>query len=84
MSIQKVARFNKTFIIDEKEVEVEFHPVNVVVKKLYQVYIPLGGKLLRIHMQKESNGQFIMANKDQLPQNIIDMESAFGSAIINA
>lgn len=71
-------------MLDGKETEVDFHPVNTIEKQLYQIYIPVDGKPYRIHMQKSEDGSFGIALKDQVPKNIRELESAFEQAIISS
>ncbi|MVT07678.1 hypothetical protein [Chitinophaga tropicalis] len=80
----KVTRFSKSFIIEETEQLVEFHPVNTAYKQLYQIYIPLAGKPYRIHMQKNDQGRFEIAAKDQVPAHILELENEFEAAIIQS
>ena len=84
MGIRKLTRFRKQFRFDGKEVDIDFHPVNTIEKQLYQIYIPVEGKPYRIHMQKNEDGSFRIALKDQVPANISELESAFEEAIINS
>lgn len=71
-------------MLDGNEIEVNFHPINTIEKQLYQVYIPIDSKPYRIHMQKSEDGTFKIALKNQVPQNIRELEAAFEQAIINS
>jgi hypothetical protein len=84
MGIRKLTRFRKQFSLDGKEVEIDFHPINAIEKQLYQIYIPVDGKPYRIHMQKSEDGSFRIVQKETVPANIRELESAFEQAIINS
>lgn len=84
MGIRKLNRFKAKVMFDGKEVDVDFHPVNTIEKQLYQVYIPVNDKPFRIHMQKSEDGSFKIALRDQMPNNIKELESVFEQAIINS
>ena len=84
MGIRKLTRFKAQFELEGKKIEVDFHPVNTIQKQLYQVYIPIDNKPYRIHIQKKEDGTFRIALKDQVPQIIRQLESAFEEAIINS
>lgn len=71
-------------MLDGKEVEVDVHPINTIQKQLYQIYIPIDSKPYRIHMQINEEGAFRIALKDQVPQNIGQLESVLEEAIINS
>lgn len=84
MGIRKLVRFKKSFNLEGKTVEVDFHPVNAVEKQLYHVYIPVEGKPFRIHMHKTGNGTFKIALPDQVPGAIKELESSFEQAILES
>ncbi|WP_375301174.1 hypothetical protein [Niastella sp. OAS944] len=71
-------------MLDGKEIEVDVHPINTIQKQLYQIYIPIDSKPYRIHMQINEEGAFRIALKDQVPQNIAQLESVLEEAIINS
>lgn len=84
MNSESVKRFSKNFIINGVEVTVDFHPVNIAVKQLYQIYTPIDGKPFRIHMQKDPTGKFKIAIKDRVPGWLQEMEALFEQAILDS
>ena len=84
MGIRKLTRFKVKVMLDGKEVEVDVHPINTIQKQLYQIYIPIDSKPYRIHMQINEEGAFRIALKDQVPQNIGQLESVLEEAIIKS
>lgn len=84
MAIIKIVKFNKTFTIEQHEVQFEFLPMNAKDQQLYQVYFMYGPKRVRFHMQINNEGQFVITDKNRCPDKCNALESEFSRAILES
>ncbi|WP_164714349.1 hypothetical protein [Chitinophaga rhizosphaerae] len=64
---EAVKRFSKYFLVGDQTITARFEPVNTKVKRLYQVYLLLPGKEVRIHIQADAKGCFYITDPHRLP-----------------
>lgn len=84
MAIKKIVRFSKVFSIEQHQVEFDFNPMNTKDPQLYQVYFMYGPKKVRFHMQINSEGQFVITDKNRCPDKCNALESEFSRAILES
>ena len=84
MAIKKIVRFSKVFSIEQHQVEFDFNPMNAKDPQLYQVYFMYGPKRVRFHMQINSEGQFVITDKNRCPDKCNALESEFSQAILES
>ncbi|MGN6420249.1 MAG: hypothetical protein ACTHMC_22265 [Pseudobacter sp.] len=83
-----IKNFSKEFDWNGQVIMVEFITMNCVEKQLYQVYLPAlppgpTDKKIRIHMQRDSKGDFKIMGENVCPPEYLGMEAALDEAIKN-
>lgn len=76
-----IGNFKKDFSLDGEVLPVEFVTMNCVEKQLYQLYFPHEGKTIRIHMQRDQNGNFKIMGDKVCPARYLPLEAEFDAAI---
>lgn len=83
-----ITNFNQEFDWNGERIMVEFITMNCVEKQLYQVYLPSlvkeekeKGKKIRIHMQRNADGDFKIMGEGVCPKEYMMLEGAFNEAI---
>jgi hypothetical protein len=76
--------FTQDFVIGDQKVSVEFIRVNDQKKQLYQVWVPVDGKKVRIHLQLTENDDFRITLPEACPKSYQKLEKAFSTAIVES
>jgi len=78
-----IKNFRKEISLNGVPMDVEFVTMNCVEKQLYQVYLPYNGNKIRIHVQRNEQGEFKIMGNGVCPPEYLPLEKAFEEAIRN-
>ncbi len=78
-----IKNFKQDFTIEGEVIPVEFITMNCVEKQLYQLWIPYNGNKIRIHVQKNNQGDFKIIGDNVCPPKFQVLEAQFDAAIKN-
>ncbi|RZS76576.1 hypothetical protein EV199_2462 [Pseudobacter ginsenosidimutans] len=78
-----IKNFKKDFTVDGETITIDFITMNCVEKQLYQLYIPYNDGTVRVHVQRNENGDFKIMGDNVCPAKFLPLEAAFDEAIKN-
>lgn len=76
-----ITNFKKDFTVNGQTITIDFVTMNCVEKQLYQAYIPHNGSTVRIHIQRNANGDFKIMGDNVCPPEYLPLEAEFDAAI---
>lgn len=78
-----IKNFKKDFTVDGETITIDFITMNSVEKQLYQLYIPYNGSTVRVHVQRDEQGDFRIVGEGVCPAKFLPLEAEFDAAIKN-